>query len=165
MDAFEFNSFLKNHNLTITTAESITAGLLSGTIASVPGTSSILKGGIITYQEELKIKLLGVNPQTLKKHSAESAETTIEMVNGLANLLPNSDIHVAVTGVASAPVNDYKITKPVGQIYVAVRFRNNTFVFDTVINGTCRNQIREKAVNYIFDKVVEVVSKNLLRLK
>lgn len=159
MEVFEFTSFLKNRNLTITTAESITAGLLSSTIASVSGASSILKGGIITYQEELKIKLLNVNPKTLKTYSAESAQTTIEMMNGLADLGLDSDIYVAVTGVASASVNEYQITKPIGQIYVAILFENKTHTFDTVISGSSRNEIRKKTVSYIFDKVVEVVGK------
>lgn len=158
MDASEFYSFLKNRNLTITTAESITAGLLSSTIASVSGASSVLKGGIITYQEELKVKLLHVNPQTLKTYSAESAQTTTEMVNGLAELGLHSDIYVAVTGVASAPTNNYKVTKPVGQIYVAVLFKNKTYIFDTLIDGNSRNEIREKTVSYVFEKVAEVIN-------
>src|SRR5690606_13960836 len=124
MNASDFNTFLSNRNLTVATAESITAGLLSSSIASIGGASSVLKGGIVTYQEELKTKLLSVNPETLQNYSAESIETTIEMVNGLANLGLNSDIYVAVTGVASASVTAYKVTKPIGQIYVAVLFEN-----------------------------------------
>jgi len=163
MNASDFNTFLSNRNLTIATAESITAGLLPSSIASISGASSVLKGGIVTYQEQLKIKLLGVKPETLQKYSPESVETTIEMVNGLANLGLNSDIYVAVTGVASASVNVYKVTKPVGQIYVAVLFKNQLSTFETVLKSDfekdSRNEIREKAVGFIFDKVVEVVLK------
>ena len=163
MNVSDFNFILKKHNLTITIAESITAGLLTATMASVAGASSVLKGGIVTYQEELKIKLLGVNPETLKVYSAESMETTIEMVRGLANLGLNSDIYVAVTGVASESVTAYKVTKPIGQIYVAILFKNKLSTFETILKTDSqedsRNEIREKTVEFIFDKVVEVVVK------
>lgn len=163
MTATEFNSFLQNRNLSVATAESITAGLLSSTIASVPGASSILKGGIISYQEEVKTKLLNVNLKTLSTYSAESIETTIEMVKGLANLGLNASIYVAVTGVASEAINDYKLTKPVGQIYVAILLEDQLYTFETLLqpdsNKASRNIIREKAVYFIFDKVIEVISK------
>ena len=162
MNASEFNAFLKGKNLTIATAESITAGLLMSTIASVSGASSVLKGGIVTYREELKIKLLNVNPETLKTHSAESIETTIEMVRGLSNLGLNSDIYVAVTGVASDSVNEYKTIKKVGQIYVAVLFKDKLHFFETVIQPdtkeNSRNEIRIKTVNFIFDKITEIIT-------
>ena len=161
MNVSEFNAFLKEKNLTITTAESITAGLLMSTIASVSGASSLLKGGVVTYQEELKIKLLNVNVETIKTHSAESLETTIEMVNGLSNLGLNSDIYVAVTGIASESVNEYKITRQVGQIYLAVLFKDKLHTFETIIEPVSkensRNEIREKTVGFTLNKIVEVV--------
>ncbi len=164
MNVSDFNFILKKHNLTIAIAESITAGLLTATITSVAGASSVLKGGIVTYQEELKIKLLGVNPETLKVYSAESMETTIEMVRGLANLGLNSDIYVAVTGVASASVTAYKVIKPIGQIYVAILFKNKLSTFETILKTDSqkdsRNQIREKTVEFVFDKIIHVVSKH-----
>lgn len=162
MNASEFNAFLKGKNLTIATAESITAGLLMSTIASVSGASSVLKGGVVTYSEELKIKLLNVNPETLKIHSAESIETTIEMARGLSNLGLDSDIYVALTGVASESVNEYKTSKPVGQIYVAVLFNNQLHTFETVIQPdtkeNSRNEIQIKTVNFIFDKITEIIT-------
>lgn len=156
-----FISFLQERNLTIATAESITAGLLCSTIASVAGASSVLKAGIVAYDEKLKIKLLGVKPETLANYSAESAETTLEMLSGLSKLDLGASIYVAVTGVASVPINDYKLSKPVGQIYVAVFYGNRNFSFETRLypstSGDSRNQIREKTVLYIFDKIKEVI--------
>lgn len=161
MKAFEFNSLLIQKNLTVATAESITAGLLSSTIASVSGASSILKGGIVTYSPELKIKLLQVNPVTLEKYSAESTETTVEMVQGLSQLGLGADIYVAVTGVASASVNQYTVTKSVGQIYVAILFKEKLYCFETVIKPenqeNSRNEIRERCVFFIFEKITEIV--------
>lgn len=156
-----FNSFLKERNLTIATAESITAGLLCSTIASVAGASSVLKGGIVTYDEELKVKLLDVKPETLARYSAESAETTLEMLSGLAKLDFDASIYVAVTGAASTSINNYQLTKPVGQVYVAILYKNKTYNFETILqpkgDTDPRNQIREKAVSYVFDKISEVI--------
>lgn len=164
MTAAEFNTLLLSKKLTIATAESITAGLLASTIASVPGASSVLKGGIITYNPELKIKILGVSPKTLEQHSAESIETTIEMVKGLSKLNLIADIYVAVTGVASAPINDYKINKPVGQIYVAILFKKQLYSFETIISTNPsenqRNVIREQSVCFILDKISSLIKKS-----
>ena len=156
-----FNSFLKERQLTIATAESITAGMLCSAITSVAGASSVLKGGIVTYDETLKVKLLGVKPETLASYSAESAETTLEMLTGLIKLDLDASIYVSVTGVASAPVNTYQLTKPVGQVYVAISYKNKIYSFETILQPEeatdPRNQIREKAVSYIFDKIYEVI--------
>jgi PncC family amidohydrolase len=156
-----FNSFLKERSLTIATAESITAGLLCSRIASVAGASSVLKGGIVTYDEKLKVRLLGVKPETLAKYSAESAETTLEMLSGLAKLDFDASVYIAVTGVASASVNAYQLTKPVGQVYIAISYKNKTYSFETILqpNGDSdsRNQIRERAVSYIFEKISEII--------
>lgn len=161
MTPLAFNSFLKERNLTIATAESITAGLLCSRIASVAGASSVLKGGIVTYDEKLKLSLLGVQPETLARYSAESAETTLEMLNGLAKLKLDASVYVAITGVASAPINNYQLTKPIGQIYVAVLYKNKIHSFETILqpenNTDPRNQILEKAVLYVFDKISEVI--------
>lgn len=165
MTATEFNKILQTKKLTVATAESITAGLLASTIASVSGASSVLKGGIISYQEEVKTKLLKVNPETLLTYSSESIQTTIEMVKGLANLELSASIYIAVTGVASEAVNNYKLTKPVGQIYVAILFEEQLYTFETLLQpentSDPRNQIREKTVCYIFEKIFEIINQSL----
>lgn len=161
MKTSEFNSLLIQKNLTIATAESITAGLLSSSIASVSGASSVLKGGVVTYSAELKVKLLGVSPETLEKYSAESIETTIEMVKGLSRLGLEASLYVAITGVASLPVTDYKISGEVGQVYLAILYNGELFSFQEILQpessqGT-RNQIREKAVMFAFDRIATVI--------
>lgn len=154
----EFNNNLKDNNLTIVCAESITAGLLASTIASVTGASSILKGSIVTYSAELKMSILDVDPRILDEHTAESIETTVEMVYGLMKVYPSASIHVAITGVASVPTNDYKVDKEVGQIYVAIHYNNHLYKFDKIIKDTDRNQIREKAVQFILNSVTEIIA-------
>ena len=159
----KFNKTLSKNNLTIVCAESITAGLLSSTIASVPGASSILKGSIVTYDRELKSTILQVNPSTIDKYSAESIETTIEMVYGLLKLYPSSDIYVAVTGIASPGTEQYPVSGEVGDIYLAVYYKHlkphlRLQTFTNKIQSTERNKIREEAVRFIFTIVTDIIS-------
>lgn len=153
-----FNDTLKGKGLTIICAESITAGLLASTIASVSGASSVLKGSIVTYDENLKMNILGVDPLILKEHTAESQQTTNAMCLGLKKLYPEASIHVAVTGVASEPATDaYKVDKAIGQIYVAVFYNKQLFEYETIISPKTedkRNSIRAQTVEFIFDKIL-----------
>jgi len=159
-----FNSELSKKNVTICCAESITAGLLASTIASIPGASSILKGSIVTYSPELKINILGVNPQTIKTHSAESSETTLEMVNGLKKVCSSADIYVAVTGVASDPSNSIGVIRDWGQVYIAIYYKSEFYEIDEIIQFInkdsidIRNEIRDKTVDLILEKVLEIIN-------
>ncbi|MNQ34378.1 Nicotinamide-nucleotide amidohydrolase PncC [compost metagenome] len=155
----EFNNKLEDKKLTIVCAESMTAGLLASTIASVSGASSVLIGSIVTYSVELKIKVLGVNPNTIKIHSAESIETTNEMTNGLKKLYPKANIFVSITGVASLSTNNYGIDNKneVGQIYVSISYKNEMFERNIILDGKERNIIRLQAVEYIIDSILEII--------
>ncbi|MEJ5092849.1 nicotinamide-nucleotide amidohydrolase family protein [Sphingobacterium faecium] len=156
-----FNNTLQAEGLTIFCSESITAGLLASTIASVSGASSVLKGSIVTYDADLKIKILSVDPSIIKEHTAESQETTDAMCIGLKNLYPSASLHVAVTGVASLPKDDsYVVNKEVGQIYVSVMYKEQLHKFSTVCKPKGddeRNSIRYKAVEYIFDQITKII--------
>ncbi|MBS7233058.1 nicotinamide-nucleotide amidohydrolase family protein [Flavobacterium psychroterrae] len=161
----KFNSELIEKKITICCAESITAGLLASTIASIPGASSVLKGSIVTYNPELKISILGVKPETLFKHSAESIETTVEMVNGLVKTYSNAELYVAVTGVASEPLENSGVIKKWGQVYIAIYYNNEIYETDKIIDFIktdeieIRNEIREKTVDLILEKILEVIYK------
>lgn len=156
-----FNSTLSKKGLTIFCAESITAGLLSSSIASIPGASTILRGSIVTYDANVKTKVLSIDPDIIKKFTAESQETTSAMCIGIKKLYPEASIHVAVTGVASLPSNNYPINKEVGKIYISIFF-DRMYEFETTIHATQnsddRTEIREKTVEYIFDKIIEIIN-------
>lgn len=139
-------------------AESITAGLVTSTIASVPGASAILKGGVVTYDQAVKVRLLGVLPATLVAYSAESAETTKEMAEGVQRLFPDCSMYLAVTGVASAPTNDnYEIRRDVGQVYVSVLYNQQHTAGETIIRGADREDIRRLTVEYILKLIIDLI--------
>ena len=106
--------------LTLATAESCTAGNIAAVITAIPGSSHFYKGGIVAYSDEVKINLLGVNPETLEKQGAVSEETVIEMVKGAMKSM-NSDCAVATSGIAG-PTGGTP-DKPVGPVWIAVAMR------------------------------------------
>ena len=107
--------------LTLATAESCTGGNIAAVITAIPGSSHFYKGGIVAYNNEVKINLLGVSPQTLEEKGAVSEETVIEMVKGAMKSM-NSDCAVATSGIAGptggTPVN------PVGTVWIAAGMKD-----------------------------------------
>lgn len=109
--------FLKNLNLTVATAESCTGGYIAHLITSIPGSSAYFKGSVVSYSNEIKISILGVNPGTLEEYGAVSRETVTEMAQGVLKKL-NSDCAVAVSGIAGPDGGSED--KPVGTVWIAV---------------------------------------------
>jgi nicotinamide-nucleotide amidase len=107
---------LKDRGLTLSTAESCTGGRIASLITSIPGSSDYFNGSIVSYANEMKMNVLGVSEETLRKHGAVSEQTVIAMVKGACSLC-NSDIAVATSGVAG-PGGGSK-EKPVGTVWLA----------------------------------------------
>ena len=100
---------------TLATAESLTGGGIGTSLTSVSGSSAVYKGGIISYTNEIKEKVLGVRKETLEKFGAVSAPVAEEMVSGVRKLL-GTDIAVSVTGLAGPGADDYG--NPVGTVFI-----------------------------------------------
>jgi nicotinamide-nucleotide amidase len=159
-----FINKLKNDNLTLAFAESMTAGLLVNEFSKVSKASEVLKGSLVTYNPELKIKLLGVNPGSIKKFTPESQQVTTEMVNGLNKQIP-ADILVAVTGLASEGGSESP-EKPVGTVFISILFKKNLYEFKSFFNHDKKkekaekeNEIMNKTVDYVFMKLKELYEK------
>ena len=127
--------------LTLATAESCTAGNIAAIITAIPGSSHFYKGGIVAYNNEVKINLLGVSPQTLEEKGAVSEETVIEMVKGAMKSM-NSDCAVATSGIAGptggTPVN------PVGTVWIAAGMKDK-IITQKVTGDEGRKRNIEKA--------------------
>lgn len=108
---------LKDHNLTLSTAESCTGGYISHLITSIAGSSAYYNGSIISYSNEVKVNSLGVKQSTIDEFGAVSRETVIEMAEGVRNKL-KTDCSIAVSGIAGPEGGSDD--KPVGTVWIAV---------------------------------------------
>ncbi|NPA41530.1 MAG: nicotinamide-nucleotide amidohydrolase family protein [Aquificae bacterium] len=115
---------LREKGLTLSTAESCTAGLLSARIVNVPGSSEYFLGGVVVYSNRLKVSLLGVREETLKRFGAVSKETCVEMLKGLRERF-GTDTGIAITGIAGPGGSEHK---PEGLTYIGVYLKDKTIV-------------------------------------
>ena len=104
----------RERGLTLATAESCTGGLVAARLTSVPGSSDVFVGGIVSYANEVKIGELGVPAELIEQHGAVSAEVAEAMARGARERL-GVDVAVSVTGVAGPDGGTEE--KPVGLVY------------------------------------------------
>jgi PncC family amidohydrolase len=103
--------------LTLATAESCTGGLVAHLLTEVPGSSAVVRGGVVAYADPVKRAMLGVPAAVLASHGAVSAQVALAMADGVRGRL-GVDIGVSVTGIAGP--DGGSAAKPVGLVYVAV---------------------------------------------
>lgn len=145
---------LEERGLTLSTAESCTGGYLAHKITSVSGSSKYFIGSIIAYSNEVKMRQLGVQPETLEQHGAVSEKTVIEMVKGAIKLL-ETDIAIAVSGVAGPTGGTPE--KPVGTVWLAV---GNAEVVKTQVLHIGKDRI--KNIQYSAVKALDLIRVFLL---
>jgi nicotinamide-nucleotide amidase len=150
--------FLQKNNLTIAFAESVTCGLAAHQLSAVKGTSEVLKGSIVCYDEKVKSNLLKISQRLIDKHTAESQQVTDAMAKSLKNLIA-ADIYAAVTGLASDGGSESK-KKPVGTIFFSVIKENRTFKMKKRFYGSPL-EIKIKACNALYEFIVSAISKIL----
>ena len=134
-------------NISVSTAESCTGGLLAYNFVKNTDASKIFKSGYITYSNEMKIKELKVKKVTLKKNGAVSYQVAEEMIEGLYKK-NKTKLCLSTTGIAG-PGGSTK-NKPVGLIFIGIRFNNKNIILKKNFKGT-RIQIQKKCVNFIQD--------------
>ena len=148
------NVMKKLQGKTLVTAESCTGGGIGAAITAIPGSSEVYKGGIISYTNEVKQKLLGINPILLKNLGAVSAPIAEAMAIGARNGL-NADIAVSVTGLAGPGGDDRG--NPVGLVFIGYvdekRILSRRFVFE----GN-REDVRRQAVEEALKLILELNS-------
>jgi nicotinamide-nucleotide amidase len=142
---------LINKNITITTAESCTGGLIGSLLTNVAGASNVYKGGVVVYSNEAKIKFLYIDEELLKNKGAVSYEVAYHMAVNVAKKF-NTNMSIAVTGIAG-PTGGSK-EKPVGLVYIGIFFNGQCEVYKHVFLGS-RINIRERtataALTYVYN--------------
>ena len=121
-DASDVVRAFSRHGLTIACAESLTAGMVSSAIADVPGASSVLRGGAVTYVNEIKERVLGVSHESIERYTEVSHQVAREMAKGALELF-GSDVAVSLTGFAG-PGGATELD-PVGTVYLGIADKQN----------------------------------------
>jgi nicotinamide-nucleotide amidase len=130
---------LQNQGKVLATAESCSGGLIGHKITTVPGSSNYFAGGVIAYSNDLKEKLLGVDPSLLASHGAVSSAVAKAMADGIKHKTA-ADIGLSVTGIAGPTGGTSE--KPVGTVFVGLSTPGETVGIPCSFSGD-RWQIQE----------------------
>ena len=148
-------ALLTKNKQTLSTAESCTGGNIAKMITSVPGASQYFVGSVVSYNERIKMEVLGVLPTTIKQYSVVSAEVSKEMALGLKKLY-KTDYAIAVTGNAG-PTKD-KTDTNVGVVFITLITPHNVCTKEFNFG-----QPREKVIQKASVKSLEMLRKELLK--
>jgi nicotinamide-nucleotide amidase len=133
---------LEENGKTLATAESCTGGFLGKIITSISGASRVFKGGVITYSDEAKRKILKISSAVLAQKGAVSKETALQMALSVRRLF-GSDLGLSITGISGPTGGSRK--KPLGLTYIGISGPGKTKVFRLVFKGN-REANRRSAV-------------------
>lgn len=153
MTASDLLTLLEEKGLTLSLAESCTGGMISSHIVDIPGSSECFKGSAVTYSNDAKIHVLGVNKETLSAHGAVSRETSVEMAVGCVRLF-DSDIAASVTGIAGP--GGATETKPVGTVWMSVTDGSRCISAEHHFKGS-RQEIREQSASSVISMIEDFV--------
>ena len=134
---------LQRQGRTLALAESCTGGLLAARLTDVPGSSAVLRGGVVAYANEAKTALLGVEPALLQQHGAVSEPVALAMANG-ARVHFAADVAVATTGIAGPGGGTAQ--KPVGTVCFALATADGARAWTVAIPDLGRTFVRDRAV-------------------
>ncbi|RUM42019.1 MAG: damage-inducible protein CinA [Desulfurobacterium sp.] len=156
----ELKELLLQKRFKLSTAESCTGGLVAARIVNVPGSSEYFMGGVVAYDNSIKMKVLNVSPETLLKFGAVSEETAREMVLGVKKLM-NTECAISTTGIAG-PAGETP-EKPVGLTYIGISVGDRVEVFKFIFEDNDpdeiarRNNRRRKAAKKALKLLVQML--------
>ena len=150
----ELSLLLTQKNMRLVTAESCTGGMIAAAMTDRSGSSSVFDRGFITYSNQSKSDLLGVNYQTIEMFGSVSESTAKEMAEGALNN-SQAEIAVSVTGIAGPTGGTDE--KPVGLVYIGIAIHNKpAHVVKNLFEGdrtTIRQATVEKALELLIEKL------------
>jgi len=150
----ELSLLLLAQNKVLATAESCTGGMIASAITDRAGSSAVFDRGFITYSNQAKMDMLGVQEQTLKTYGAVSEQTARVMVLGaLKNSL--ADIAVSVTGIAGP--SGGSVEKPIGLVFIGVGEKNKSITVTRHVFDGDRTAIRQQTVECALKRLIETL--------
>lgn len=154
MSARDLVRELAARGLTLATCESLTGGLIAAEITSVPGSSRVFRGGLVTYASDLKVVLAGVDAAWIAAHGVINDDTARQMAEGAIRAC-GADVSVAVTGVAGPSSQD---GRPPGEVWVGLARRGAEPVARRLDLCGDRDEIRRQTVAQAVDLLYAFVT-------
>lgn len=140
----EFTKLMKEKNLSISAAESLTGGLFQQELTSFSGASSVIKGGVVCYTNEVKHKVLNVKKETIEKYGVVSSECAKELAENVADLI-STDIGISFTGVAGPGELE---GKSVGTVFIGIAIKGRPTIVEKLQLGGSREANRIRSIKY-----------------
>lgn len=136
----------KRHGTLVATAESCTGGMIVSLMTDLPGSSSMVDRGFVTYSNEAKIEMLGVRKETLDEHGAVSEQTALEMAAGALER-SNAGLTISVTGVAGPDGGSAE--KPVGLVWFGLAMHGRRPIAEhRIFENLGRDYVRRQTVHH-----------------
>jgi PncC family amidohydrolase len=140
----------KQRNYKISTAESVTGGLIASIIINVPGASEVINEAYITYSDDSKVKNLSINPALFLSHDIVSERIALEMVKGLRKKT-YAEVCIATTGYAG-PKSSKGV--PVGTVCIGISIEDKVYTAVRLFVGS-RNEIRQAAAQFALEETLK----------
>lgn len=150
----QIKEILIKNNLTLSSAESCTGGLISSYLTDIDGASNFIFQNFVTYSNEAKEKFLGVSKETLDKYGAVSTQTAFEMSKGL---LKYTTCSIATTGILG-PSGGSK-EKPIGLVYISLGYKNEIEVIKYISKKTGRYDIKVDIVETALKEFLKFIKR------
>ena len=149
----QLGALLNNKNMTVTTAESCTGGMVAAAITDIAGSSAWFNAGVVSYSNQIKEQMLSVPAETLEQYGAVSLEVTQAMLAGVL-VVSKADIGVAISGIAGP--DGGSPDKPVGTVCFSWG-APNTIKSEVKKFAGNRAEVREKAVAFALERLIQSI--------
>lgn len=136
-------------------AESCTGGMCCATLVNVSNASKVLDMSFVTYANEAKVKLIGVNDDTIKEYGVVSEQVAEQMCRGVASTA-GCEVGVGVTGVAGPTGGTDK--KPVGMVCFGFYINGDVKTYTMQFGNIGRNNVRKNSVDFVYATLLELLS-------
>ena len=149
------HDLLIESSFTLSVAESCSSGLIASELTSISGSSSYFRGGIIAYNDEIKVNILGINNDTIIKESSVSIIVAELMAKNVAKKF-KTDFAISTTGYASSSSQN---TSPVGTVFIAVKTPMKTIVKQFLFSGSRKiiiDQVKDKAFEMLLEEIKKI---------
>ena len=149
------HDLLIESSFTISVAESCSSGFIASELTSISGSSSYFRGGIIAYNDEIKVNILDINKDTIIKESSVSSTVAELMAKNVARRF-NTDFAISTTGYASSSLQN---TSPVGTVFIAVKTPMKTIVKQFLFSGSRKiiiDQVKDKAFEMLIEEIKKI---------